>query len=101
VPITGRRAAQDGWNPHQEPFQTEKAAKHGNMTKHGHFAEIASRQCFCKAFSHNQDPERTLANFAAPSPFRRLISAVTVGPTALSLSNRSASGDCTFADNNE
>jgi hypothetical protein len=41
VPVSGRRAAQDGWNPHQEPFQTEKAAQHGKMTKHGHFTEIA------------------------------------------------------------
>jgi hypothetical protein len=41
VPASGRRAAQDGWNPHQEPFQTEKAAQHGKMTKHGHFTEIA------------------------------------------------------------
>jgi hypothetical protein len=48
VPVSGRRAAQDGWNSHQELFQTEKDAKHGNMTKHGRFAEIASRQCFCK-----------------------------------------------------
>jgi pimeloyl-ACP methyl ester carboxylesterase len=47
VPASGRRAAQGGWNP-QEPFQTEKAAKHSKMTKHGHFAEIASRQCFCQ-----------------------------------------------------
>jgi hypothetical protein len=42
VPASGRRAAQGGWNP-QEPFQTEKAAKHGKMIKHGPFAEIASR----------------------------------------------------------
>jgi hypothetical protein len=39
--ISGRRAAQD--RSHQEPFQAEKAAIHGKMTKHGYFAEIASR----------------------------------------------------------
>lgn len=47
--MSGRRAVQDGRNPHQEPFQTKKAAKHGKMTKHSHFAEIASRQCFCQS----------------------------------------------------
>jgi len=48
VPVSGRRTAQGRLQSHQDPFQTEKAAKHGNMTKHGHFAEIASRQCFCQ-----------------------------------------------------
>jgi len=49
VSITARSAAQDGWNPHQERSRQKKAAKHGKMTKHGHFAEIASRQCFCRS----------------------------------------------------
>src|ERR1700726_2933260 len=30
-------------------FSVHTAAKHGKMTKHGRFAEIASRQCFARA----------------------------------------------------
>src|SRR6266403_1324067 len=58
VPVSGRRAAQDSWNPHQEPSQTEKAAKHGKMIKHGHFAEIASRQCFRQGVFHTTKTHR-------------------------------------------
>ena len=36
----------DGWNRLQEHFQTERAAKPGKMTAHGHLAEIATRLCF-------------------------------------------------------
>ncbi len=32
----------------EEPFQKEKVAKHGKMTKHSHSAEIAARRCFCQ-----------------------------------------------------
>jgi hypothetical protein len=47
----------------RSPSQTEKAVKHGKMTKHGHFAEIASRPS-ARAFSHNQDPKPTFERLA-------------------------------------
>ena len=56
------RTAQDGWNPLQRHFRTERAAKPGKMTAHRRLAEIVTRICFyasARAFSHDQDPYRT------------------------------------------
>src|SRR5213596_2944500 len=58
--ISSRRAAQDGWNPHQEPFQTEKI----RQTRQDDQTEPLRRKsrvvsASARAFSHNQDPNRT------------------------------------------
>jgi len=79
VPVSSCRAAQGGWNPHQEPFQTEKAAKHDKMIKHGQFTEIAIRQCFCQGvFTQprpNSDIDRARRTWAEAdfSPYNVLV----------------------------